>query len=65
MGKRPAFDEIMGLSGEAPPRPALAAIGRWLDDTPTDELRRRQAAAEATFRQLGITFAVYGDAAAR
>ncbi|MBI0474080.1 circularly permuted type 2 ATP-grasp protein [Sphingomonas sp. MA1305] len=65
MGKRPAFDEIMGLSGEAPPRPALAAIGRWLDATPTDELRRRQAAAEATFRQLGITFAVYGDAAAR
>jgi len=61
MGKRPAFDEIMGMSGEAPPRPALAALGSWLDDTPDAELRRRQEAAETTFRQLGITFAVYGD----
>ena len=54
-----AFDEIMGAGGEA--RPELAAIGRWLADTPADELRRRQQAAEATFRQLGITFAVYGE----
>ena len=61
MGKRPAFDEIMGMSGETPPRPALAALGRWLDKTPGSELRRRQQAAETTFRQLGITFAVYGD----
>ncbi|WP_271299441.1 circularly permuted type 2 ATP-grasp protein [Sphingomonas sp. CV7422] len=65
MGKRPAFDEIMGMSGEAPPRPALAALGRWLDQTPDDELRRRQEAAETTFRQLGITFAVYGDSDTR
>ena len=64
MGKRPAFDEIMGLDGEAPPRPALAALGRWLDDTPDGELRRRQQAAETTFRQLGITFAVYGESEA-
>ena len=34
---------------------------RWLDHTPDNELRRRQQAAEATFRQLGITFAVYGE----
>ena len=34
---------------------------RWLDETPSDDLRRRQEAAETTFRQLGITFAVYGE----
>ena len=61
MGKRPAFDEIMGMTGDTPPRPALAALGKWLADTPDDDLRRRQEAAENTFRQLGITFAVYGD----
>jgi uncharacterized circularly permuted ATP-grasp superfamily protein len=58
---RPAFDEIMGQNGDQSPRPALAALGRWLEGTSSDELRRRQHAAEATFRQLGITFAVYGD----
>jgi uncharacterized circularly permuted ATP-grasp superfamily protein len=57
-----AFDEIMGQGGSA--RPQLAALGRWLADTPPEELRRRQHAAEATFRQLGITFAVYGESEA-
>jgi uncharacterized circularly permuted ATP-grasp superfamily protein len=61
MGKRRAFDEIMGQGGSATPRPELAALGAWLDDTPDAELRRRQQSAENTFRQLGITFAVYGD----
>ena len=61
MGQTP-FDEVHG-QGEAL-RPELAALHRWLDGVPPDELRRRQQAAEATFRQLGITFAVYGDAEA-
>ena len=61
MGKRPAFDEIMGMTGDTPPRPEMTALSRWIDDTPGDELRRRQQAAETTFRQLGITFAVYGE----
>ena len=61
MGTRPAFDEIMGASGSDTPRPEFAALGRWIDETPQSELRRRQQSAEATFRQLGITFAVYGD----
>ncbi|MBB5715998.1 circularly permuted type 2 ATP-grasp protein [Sphingomonas aerophila] len=61
METRPAFDEIMGLSGDKPPRPELAALGRWLENTSGDELRRRQESAEAAFRQLGITFAVYGE----
>ncbi|WP_375395856.1 circularly permuted type 2 ATP-grasp protein [uncultured Sphingomonas sp.] len=61
MGQRPAFDEIMGHGDATAPRPDLAALGRWLETTPDAELRRRQQAAETTFRQLGITFAVYGD----
>ena len=61
MGIGTAFDEIMGHGADAQPRADLAALGRWLDETPGTELRRRQQAAETTFRQLGITFAVYGD----
>jgi uncharacterized circularly permuted ATP-grasp superfamily protein len=61
MGTRPAFNEIMGEAGSVTPRPALAALGTWIESTPDAELRRRQHSAEATFRQLGITFAVYGD----
>jgi uncharacterized circularly permuted ATP-grasp superfamily protein len=61
LAKRRAFDEIMGQPDSSVARPELAALGRWIDDTPDGELRRRQQSAEATFRQLGITFAVYGD----
>ena len=61
MEKRSAFDEIMGMRGDAPPRPEMTALGRWIEDTPDEDLRRRQLAAETTFRQLGITFAVYGE----
>ena len=59
--RRAAFDEIMGQAGSTVPRSELAALGAWIDSTPDAELRRRQQSAEATFRQLGITFAVYGD----
>ena len=55
------FDEIRGFSEGNAARPEFAALGRWLDETPPAELQRRQEAAEATFRQLGITFAVYGE----
>jgi uncharacterized circularly permuted ATP-grasp superfamily protein len=60
MGKQ-AFDEIMGTPGDTTARPELAALGHWIEETPDAELRRRQEAAETTFRQLGITFAVYGE----
>jgi uncharacterized circularly permuted ATP-grasp superfamily protein len=56
-----AFDEIWGHGGPAAPRSEFAALSQWLEDTPSAELHRRQQAAEAAFRQLGITFAVYGD----
>ena len=56
-----AFDEIWGTSSDRTPRTAFANLGRWMAETPSEELARRQAAAEVTFRQLGITFAVYGE----
>ena len=59
-----AFDEIMGASSADGARPELRELCRWLADTPDGELRRRQQSAETTFRQLGITFAVYGESEA-
>jgi uncharacterized circularly permuted ATP-grasp superfamily protein len=56
-----AFDEIWGKSSGDAPRAAFASLARWMGETPMNELERRQQSAEATFRQLGITFAVYGD----
>ncbi|MCD2322693.1 circularly permuted type 2 ATP-grasp protein [Sphingomonas sp. IC-56] len=61
MGTIGAFDEIWGHGGPTTPRPEFDALSRWVADTPRDELHRRQQSAEAAFRQLGITFAVYGD----
>jgi uncharacterized circularly permuted ATP-grasp superfamily protein len=58
----PLFDEIRGFGGDDAHRPEFAALADWLVNTPADELDRRQQSAEATFRQLGITFAVYGEA---
>ncbi|WP_066719552.1 circularly permuted type 2 ATP-grasp protein [Sphingomonas pituitosa] len=61
MGSTGAFDEIWGHGGPEAPRAAFAALSQWIADTPPEELQRRQHSAEAAFRQLGITFAVYGD----
>ncbi|MGF7149585.1 putative circularly permuted ATP-grasp superfamily protein [Sphingomonas zeicaulis] len=56
-----AFDEIWGDSAGGSARSGFAPITRWMEETPDAELQRRQQAAEAAFRQLGITFAVYGE----
>ncbi|MFZ5748158.1 MAG: circularly permuted type 2 ATP-grasp protein [Pseudomonadota bacterium] len=61
MAKPAAFDEIWGHGGPENPRAEFATLAQWIADTPQEELQRRQDAAEATFRQLGITFAVYGE----
>ena len=61
MGKRGAFDEIWGRGGPTRPRAEFADLARWMQDTPGSEMDRRLQAAEAAFRQLGITFAVYGE----
>ena len=55
------FDEVWGSDGNRDGRPGLAELAGWIRDTPQAELERRQASAEAAFRQLGITFAVYGQ----
>lgn len=55
------FDEIWGHSRGRKPRPGFEAIARWIRETPKPELKRRQDSAEAAFRQLGITFNVYGE----
>ncbi len=58
---RAPFDEIRGEDDRQGARPEFASLARWMDETAPAELARRQQSAESTFRQLGITFAVYGD----
>jgi len=58
---RKAFDEIWGLSAGEAPRHGFEALAQWIAQTSPQELDRRQQTAEAAFRQLGITFAVYGE----
>ncbi len=61
MAKRTAFDELWGASRRRTARVGFERLADWLAETPTSELERRQQAAEAAFRSLGITFAVYGE----
>ena len=61
MARPAAFDELWGTSRDKRARPGFEPLARWLADLPPAELDRRQQAAEAAFRSLGITFAVYGD----
>lgn len=57
-----AFDELWGSGRrDAAARNGFEALAGWLETTPPAELDRRQQTAEAAFRQMGITFNVYGD----
>ena len=58
------FDEVYGDAGAKVTRTEVAALTDWLTNTSHDDLLQRQRAAELAFRQLGITFAVYGEEAA-
>jgi uncharacterized circularly permuted ATP-grasp superfamily protein len=42
-------------------RPLYSRVAEWLERSPPDLLRNRRKEAEAFFRRIGITFAVYGD----
>ena len=53
------YDELLVQSGE--PRAGAAVLTQCLESLPTEELWRRQKAAEAAFLQMGITFTVYGN----
>ena len=56
-----AFDEMSGAGGET--RPAYGELCRWLGEIEPSLLTQRRREAELLFRRIGITFAVYGDAA--
>ncbi len=42
-------------------RPPYARLRDWMDAMPTELRNLKQAEAEALFRRIGITFAVYGE----
>ena len=52
------FDEMQGPSGT---RPEYAQIARWIAEDGVEALMQRREEAEALFRKVGITFAVYGE----
>ncbi|MEQ1510308.1 MAG: circularly permuted type 2 ATP-grasp protein [Sphingopyxis sp.] len=54
-----AFDELRNEKGGE--RSAYAEVARWISATGLDNLARRREEAEAIFRRIGITFAVYGE----
>jgi len=62
----PAFDEMWGVSGAGglEPRASYRRLADWLKEAPPELLEARRRQAELFFRRIGITFAVYGDAAA-
>ena len=53
------FNEMYDDDGNV--RPAYSDIAQWLDETGVDLLAQRSEDAEALFRRIGITFAVYGE----
>ncbi|MEP2781672.1 MAG: circularly permuted type 2 ATP-grasp protein [Pseudoruegeria sp.] len=59
MTKRPDFFNEMFDGGSI--RPAYQKITKWFDDLGSDTLNFKKAEAEALFRRIGITFAVYDD----
>ncbi len=55
------FDEMGGEGAGGACRPAYALVQEWLARTPVELLRRKELEAEALFRKIGITFAVYTE----
>ena len=53
------FDEMSGSDGKL--RAPYARIAKWIEETGTEILHKRAEEAEAIFRRVGITFAVYGE----
>jgi uncharacterized circularly permuted ATP-grasp superfamily protein len=54
-----AFDEMRGHDDAV--RPVYQEIAEWFAAAPPELITSRKAEAEAFFRRIGITFAVYGD----
>jgi len=53
------FDEMRQADGTS--RPAYEAVSDWLQKQSRTTIKRKQEEADAIFRRLGITFAVYGE----
>lgn len=53
------FNEMSGDDGRI--RAAYADVQKWIEETGADALLNRTEEAEAIFRRIGITFAVYGE----
>ncbi|MEM9144593.1 MAG: circularly permuted type 2 ATP-grasp protein [Pseudomonadota bacterium] len=49
------------MSDEGGTRPEYARVAAWIDEIGVEALLARRAEAEALFRKVGITFAVYGE----
>ena len=60
---RAAFDEMKAAEGAV--RAPYAQLAHWLAEVPDDLLDNRRREAELLFQRIGITFAVYGEPAAR
>jgi uncharacterized circularly permuted ATP-grasp superfamily protein len=54
-----SFFEMHDPAGSV--RDCYAEVQRWIDETGVTGLHRRLEEAEAIFRRIGITFAVYGE----
>ena len=52
------FDEMLTGSGN---RPEYDTVAAWIERHGANSLLSRNAEAEALFRQVGVTFAVYGE----
>lgn len=59
MGDTPPFDEMYHPDGSV--REPYRGLAAWLEEQPDKALTLMQSDAEAIFRKLGITFAVYGS----
>ncbi len=56
------FDEMFGLNARRDaPLPHYARYLSWARGYSPEDVAAKRAQADATFRQVGITFAVYGD----
>ncbi len=53
------YDELLAVPGQA--RPALAGLLTDLESLGADELVARQAAANVSIKEMGITFTVYSE----
>ena len=57
------YDEM--YAGNETVRPHYDSYARWLESMPSPVIARKREEADLTFHRVGITFAVYGEAAGK